>query len=274
MSNQRYNYYDPDFDAAKGSEDLELLILVTETTFSFAVVNDNPKKVLVWGEKYSIDELKTPNELENILSEKFSSVKIGVQSQSFTIIHKDLYDADKVAEYARYLDTKPGELVLVNELDADNYVVFNINSALVSTLKQHYSFNDVFFAAKPWIAAINKANPYLQPLYINVDTNIVQLYHTANGKLDFYNSFKFNNADELMYYIVLTANELNINLDATSVILSGDITVSDKRIQRVSDLLPKVDFNHNQVVALPSGFISHQILMLAGLTLCELLVVN
>jgi hypothetical protein len=274
MSNQRYNYYDPDFDAAKGSNDLELLILIADDTFSFAVVHGSPKTVLVWGEQYNIAELRSPAELSNILTEKFAGVKIGIQAQSFTIVHKDLYQADKVTEYARYLDVKQGEVILVNELDADNYVIFKVNDAIIDTINVHFDARDLYFAAKPWIAAINKANPYLQPLYINVNANTVQLYHTCDGKLDFYNSFKFNNADELMYYTVLTANELNINLDATSVILSGDITVSDKRIQRVSDLLPKVDFNHNQVVSLPPGFISHQILMLAGLTLCESLVEN
>ena len=77
-----------------------------------------------------------------------------------------------------------------------------------------------------------------------------------------------------MYYTILTANELELNLDSTSVILSGDINVSDKKIHRINDLLPKVYFNQNHVVVLPEGFILHQILMLAGLSLCELLVVS
>ncbi len=274
MGNQRYNYYDPEFDVANAANDHELLILVSDITFSFTIIQKSTKKVLVWGEQYKIEELDQPDELKSILLANFESVKIGVQSQSFTIIDNDLYDSDKITAYARYLDTVPGEVVLVNELDTNNHVVFKISAALAKTIRKHFSLSRVIFAGKAWIAAVNIAKPYLQPLYINVDNNIIQLYHTSAGKLDFYNCFKFNNADELMYFVILTANELGINLDATSVILSGDISVSDKRIQRVSDLLPKVDFNHNQVVLLPHGFISHQILVLAGLTLCELLVAS
>jgi hypothetical protein len=269
MGNQHYNYYDPEFDPNHIDDHHELLIMISGDIFSFAVIQKATKKVLIWGEQYKVEELGEPVELTGLTFSQFKNVKIGVQSPSFTIVHKDLYQADKVTSYAKYLDVKSGETVLVNELDSDNYVLFTLAETLSKTLKDNFALQPVFFAGKAWIAAINKATPYLQPLFINVDGNVAQLYHSTNHKLDFYNSFQFNNADELMYYIVLTANELNINLDATSVVLSGDISVSDKKIQRVSDLLPKVDFNHNEVVLLPSGFIHHQILMLAGLTLCE-----
>jgi hypothetical protein len=274
MSNQRFNYYDPDFDPATVGEGHELLIMISGDVFSFAVIQKQHKKVLVWGEQYKLDELNEPAELSDILLAKYAAVKIGVQTPSFTIIAKDLYATDKATTFGRYLDPKHGETVLLNELDADNYVLFKINGNTAKIIKERYDMNNVFFAAKPWIAGINIAKPYLQPLYLDVEGNTIQIYHTQDGKMNFYNNFRFNNADELMYYAVLVANELNINLDATSVIVSGDVTVSDKRIQRISDLLPKVAFSHNQVVALPSGFISHQILMLAGLTLCESLEVN
>lgn len=273
MSNQRYNYYDPEYTPGEGDEH-DLLIMTSDDIFSFIIVEKNTARVMVWGEQYPNSELTEPTELKDILLSKHASVKIGVQSQAFTVIDNDLFDKNKLADYSLYLDVKPGDVIIYNSLDANNHVVFKINETLAQAIKFHFDGANVFFAGKPWLAAVNVAKPYIQPLYINVEGNIVQLYHTTNDKLDFYNSFKFNNPDELMYYTVLAANELNINLDATSVILSGDISVSDKRIQRLSDLLPKVYFNQNQVVSLPSGFISHQVLMLAGLTLCESLEAN
>jgi len=273
MSNQRFNYYDPEYNPADAAGH-ELLITLSDTMFSFAIIDKQANKVLVWGDGYGLNEITEPDDLKNILLADYSATKIGIQSSIFTIIHKDLYSPRERDSFAKYLDVKSNEMVLVNLLDDDNYVIFKISEALATTISKHFDIRSVFFAGKPWIAAIKLAKPYIQPLYAHITGNMVQLYHTGNGQLDFYNRFQFSNPDELMYYIVLTANELNINLDATSVILSGDITVSDKRIQRVSDLLPKVYFNQNQVVSLPSGFISHQILLLAGLTLCESLEVS
>jgi hypothetical protein len=153
-------------------------------------------------------------------------------------------------------------------LDTNNYVVFKVSDEISKAISVHFNLKSVYFSGKTWMAGINFARPYNQPLYLNIEGNILQILYLTDGKLMFYNCFEFNNGDEVMYYVVLVANELNLNLDATSVILSGDISLSDKKIQRINELLPKVYFNPNHIVDLPDGFISHQILMLAGLLLC------
>jgi len=273
MSNGRYNYYDPEFNAEEAYGD-GLLILITGNTFSFAVIQLDTNKVLVWGEQYDISELNTPGALSAILTAKYSSVKIGVQSLAFTIIPQELFEYNKITQYTQLLSKEEYDTILVNKLDDDNFVVFKLEAAIADAISASFSLDAVYFAGKAWIAGVNFSRPYNQPLYINVEGNILQLLYFNNGKLRFYNAFEFNNPDELMYYTILTANELELNLDSTSVILSGDINVSDKKIHRINDLLPKVYFNQNHVVVLPEGFILHQILMLAGLSLCELLVVS
>jgi hypothetical protein len=273
MSNSRYNYYDPEFnpEEAQGNG---LLILITGDTFSFSVIQLDTNKVLVWGEQYNLSELAIPNTLKQILTANYSSVKIGIQTLGFTIIPQELFEYGKIAVYGQFLNKHNADSILVNKLDTDNYVVFKLEADIADAISTHFSLDDVYFAGKAWIAAVNFARPYNQPLYINVESNVLQYLHFSDGKLRFYNCFEFSNADEIMYYTILVANELELNLDATSVILSGDISLSDRKIHRINDLLPKVYFNQNQVVTLPDGFISHQILMLAGLSLCESLVVG
>jgi hypothetical protein len=268
MSNSRYNYYDPEYNPDQ-SEGNDLLILITGDVFSFAVLQLESNKVLVWGEQYTLAELAEPDALKAILLAKYHHVKLAVQTHSFTIIPKELFDGSKVATYGQFLTKKPADNILVNKLDDNNYVVFKVSEEIGKAITAHFDLQSVCFAGKAWVVAVNFARPYTQPLYINVEGDVIQLLYFNGDKLAFYNNFEFNNADELMYYTVLVANELDLNLDATSVILSGDITHSDKKIQRVNDLLPKVYFNQNHIVELPAGFIPHQILMLAGLSLCE-----
>lgn len=273
MSNGRYNYYDPEFNADEAYGN-GLLILITGDAFSFAVIQSDTNKILVWGEQYSLAELSRPDILEQILTAKYSSVKIGVQSLAFTIIPQELFEYNDLGQYAQFISKQAADTILVNKLDDDNFVVFKLDAAIADAVSVHFSVDMVYFAGKAWIAGVNFSRPYNQPLYVNAEGNILQLLYLNNGKLRFYNAFEFNNPDEVMYYIILTANELELNLDSTSVILSGDISVSDNKIHRINDLLPKVYFNQNHVVVLPEGFILHQILMLAGLLLCESLVVG
>ncbi len=267
MSSGRYNYYDPEFNPEHAGDNV-LLILVTGNQFSFAVIQPDSTKVLIWGDQYSITELSEPTTLKQVLLANYHEVKIAVQSLSFTIIPKELFDADNIAGYGQFLAKKPTDSVLINKLDASNYVVFNVEEEVGNAISAHFNLKSVYFSGKTWIAGVNFARPYNQPLYLNVEGNVLQILYFKDAKIVFYNCFEFNNSDEVMYYVVMVANELDLNLDATSVILSGDISLSDKKIQRINELLPKVYFNQNHVVELPDGFISHQILMLAGLSLC------
>ncbi|WP_175403985.1 DUF3822 family protein [Mucilaginibacter sp. PPCGB 2223] len=273
MSNSRYNYYDPEFnpEEAQGNS---LLILITGDTFSFSVIQLESGKVLVWGEQYPIDELVTPASLKQILAADYNSVKIGIQSLSFTIVPDELFEREKLTQYGQFLDKDADDVLLVNKLDAQNYVVFKIDPATAAAVSANFNLDLVYFAGKAWIAGVNFSRPYNQPLYIHIEGDFLQLLYCNEGRLRFYNTFEFSNPDEVMYYTIMVANELGLNLDATSVILSGDISIADRKIHRINDLLPKVYFNQNHVVTLPEGFISHQILMLAGLSLCESLVVN
>lgn len=273
MSRGRYNYYDPDYDP-KVTMDNELLLLINEGFFSFVILQTDTKRVLVWGENYPHAELENPVDLKHILSAKYRSAKAVVYSNSFVIIPKALYNEADADNHSKFLTTEPTDVVLVNELDADNYVVFKLNNELAQNMLKYVDQQMIFFAGKVFIAATKFIRQMSPNLYAHVEENRLQLLYFVNEGLLFYNTYQFNNPDELMYYVILVATELDINLDETSIILSGDVNISDKKVQRMSNLLPKVYLNQTQLVKLPHGFLPHQILLISGLTLCESLVEN
>jgi hypothetical protein len=273
MSKGRYNYYDPEYDP-NVTEGNELLLMVNDQTFSFVVLQTDSKRVLVWGEEYDNEELRLPSDLKGILTAKYSDVKAVVTSATFTIIPKELYKESDLSEYGRFLTLEPGDTLLVNEIDEGSNVVFKVDEETLKSLKNRVSQKSIFFTGKVFVAAISFGRHDNTNLYAHVEGSRLQLLHFRNGMLNFYNSFEFQNPDELMYFIVLTANELELNLDETSLMLSGEVNISDKKIHRVSDLLPKVYLNQTKIVLLPQGFLPHQILLLSGLTLCASLVEN
>ncbi|WP_162847097.1 DUF3822 family protein [Mucilaginibacter gracilis] len=273
MSKGRFNYYDPEYDP-KVTDGNELLLVVNNNTFGFIVSQIRTKKVLVWGEDYDNDELQNPEALKDILLGNYSSVKAVVPSVTFTIIPKDLFKETDIIEYSRFLTPEPDDVLLTNEFDVTNNVVFAVSKTIMEVLKNKLNKASIFFAGKVFAATVNFARHDNANLYAHIEGNRLQLLYFRNAEFAFYNNFEFNNPDELMYFVVLTANELGLNLDETSVILSGDVNISDKKIHRVSDLLPKVYLNQTKMVQLPQGFLSHQILLLSGLTLCESLVEN
>lgn len=273
MSKGRYNYYDPEYDPLV-TEGNELLLMLNDETFSFVVLQTDSKKVLVWGEDYAHEELENPTALKAILLAKYSDAKAVVASTSFTIIPKELFNEGDLEEYGRFLTLEPEDVLLVNDLDAGSKVVFKVSNGVIKALSNRVDTKAIFFTGKVFAAAISFGRHDNSNLYAHVEGSRMQLLYFRNAMLSFYNNFEFNNPDELMYFIVLAANELELNLDETSLMLSGEVNISDKKIHRVSDLLPKVYLNQTKIVLLPQGFLPHQILLLSGLTLCGSLVEN
>jgi hypothetical protein len=273
MSKGRYNYYDPEYDP-KVTEGNELLLMVSESSFAFVILQTETKKVLVWGENYDHSELSEPVELKSILSAKYNGAKAMIPSKSFTIIPKELYKESDIDEYSRFLTIERGDMVLVNDMDADSYIVFKAKESLFAALVNRVDKNAIFCPGKVLVAAVSFAKHDNQNIYAHIEGNTLQLLYFRNALLSFYNTFEFANPDELMYFVVLTANELELNLDETSIIMSGEVNISDKKIHRLSDLLPKVYLNQSKIVLLPQGFLPHQIFLLSGLTLCASLVEN
>jgi hypothetical protein len=271
MIKGRYNYYDPEYDP-QVTEGNELLLMVEGEKFSFVVLQTESKKVLIWGEDFDSDELENPRSLGVILTAPYSDIKAIVPSSSFFIIPKELYTENGLEDFARFLTLEPGDSILVNELDQNSNVIFKVTESELKTLENRVDKQNIFFAGKAFSAAIIAAKPDNHNFYVHVEDTQLQLLFMQNSAVRYYNSFEFKNPDELMYFIVLAANELNLDLSETSVFFSGDVNISDKKLQRVSDLLPKIYLNQARIVVLPQGFLPHQILLLSGLTLCGSLV--
>ena len=267
MSNSQFYYYDPEFNIENSAGNM-LFLLIADSVFSFTIIQKQGLKVMVWGENYKLEELAEPKLLKSIFTAKYAQVKIGVNARNFTIIPADLYAESDIRSYERWLAPVTGDSIMVNKLDADNYVIFKLNETLSKQIMTYFDLRNVVFSAKAWLSAVKTGKVTSQNLYAHVEGSMLQLLYLSDNKFRFYNHFECNNPDELMYFTVMTANQLGLNLDEISLILSGEISFSDKKIHRINDLLPKVYFNQTQIVTLPSGYLSHQILMLAGLTLC------
>lgn len=271
MSTGRYNYYDPEYDP-QVTEGNELLLMLNNENFAFIVLQTDTKKVLVWGEGYEHEELKEPTILTTVLNAQYSDVKALVATKSFTVIPTDLFNEADLNEYGRFLTLEPEDTLLVNDIDSGTKVIFSVSDALIKALDERVDNGSIYFTGKAFAAAINFGRHDNSNLYLHIEGNQMHLLYFKNALFSFYNRFEFANADELMYFTVLTANRLDLNLDETSVILSGEVNISDKKIHRLSDMLPKVYLNQTQIVLLPQGFLPHQILLLSGLTLCGSLV--
>ncbi|MBS1525520.1 MAG: DUF3822 family protein [Bacteroidetes bacterium] len=265
MDKLSYQYLDHDFDP-EHTGDYTLLMQADEAQFTVAVTDQH--KLLLLSNPLSSGALSGSGEGTELLFRDYSQRIAGLSFTGFTIIPLSLFNPEKTADFARFLDVKPDEKVFSQPLDDANQVIFKAGEKLVSAVGGKFSTRNIVFAARGWITAVAENNPPHTSLYLNLMSNKVDVLNFSDNKLRFYNRFGFGNADELAYFISLAAHELQLQPQELSLVVSGDVTHGDDNISRLSDFFGKVEINDLQLTGLPEQVDPHSVLSLTALALC------
>jgi hypothetical protein len=263
--NDHNNYHDNNFNLNE-APGYALLLQVTAASFDYAIIGEN--KLLVYVQNTSIDELVNPKYLKSLLSANYKKVVVGLPATGLTLIPNSLYSDAHTAGYARFLDVREDDKVLVQTLDSDNKIIYKTNASIVSAVEK-FGLQNAVYTAKGWIKAIADSYPENDKLFLELGDGNAQFLYFSSGKLRFYNTFEFKNPDELVYFAALVCEELHLNAQDATLILSGNVAEGDVQMDRLKDFYPKVELNTLRVTELPNRIAPHKILPLVALSLCE-----
>ena len=264
MSENRHHYTSDDLSLNQ-AHSYTLLLQVDANSFNYAVLSG--KQLLSWGENYTLDELRDPQQLRDILTANYQQVITGLHTGGFTLLPQSLFDKNRLADIARLLDVSHTEKVNAEALDGQNVIIYKVDEVLTYAVKDLDNQQAVFTDAG-WIKAIANNSPLSNHVYLNIGNDVVSIVNFTNGKLRFYNHFTFKNHEELAYFCALVTTELEIKSENAKLILSGDINDTDRYFTYLTDFFGEVTLNNTQVLTLPNGVASHKILSLAALSLC------
>lgn len=263
MSTQHYNYRDNDFRFEQAG-DYTLLLQIAPASFSYAITLD--KKLLIFEEEHPLNELNNDGE-GDLLSQRFKKVVIGLPVTGFSLVPVSLFNAGKAAEFARFLDVKPGEKVFAQHLNAENEVIYKVDGTIAGLIDAKLETGEIVFSATGWITAQEK-NIAAGHLYLNISGDKAELIYFKDAKLRFYNSFEFKNPDELVYFVSVVAVELQLDPHNIALAVSGAIKADDRNAKRLAEFFDRVELNSLQILELPAQIDPHAVLALTALYLC------
>ncbi|MCO5934755.1 DUF3822 family protein [Mucilaginibacter sp. RB4R14] len=270
MSEHRHHYTSDDLSLTQ-AHSYTLLLQVDVNSFCYAVING--KQLLSWGENYSLNELRDPQQLRDILTAKYNLVVTGLQATGFTLLPEVLFEKGRLADIARLLDVTDTEKVKCEKIDSTNIIIYKVDEVLTYAIKdldnQNVIHNDAGF-----IKAISQNYPLSTDLYLNIGNDTVSFVNFTNSSLRFYNTFKFKSHEDLAYFSALVTTELGIQPDKINLIISGDINDTDRYFLYLKGFFGEVKLNNISVLDLPHRTESHKILGLAALSLCASSVEN
>ena len=243
-----------------------LLIKVASSSFSYAITYKN--KLLAYNDDCSLSELTEPLYMQDILCARYKKLIIALPSTGFTLIPKNLFSTDHLAQIGHLLDVQENEQIIAKLLDADNYIVFKLDSQFLEGLKQ-YGLQNVVFKPTGWIKALAQKNPENHQLFVDISHNKVDIAYFQNFRLRFYNNFDYTNADDVVYYAAMVARELALAPAELSIMVSGALTEEDAVHSLLHDFFGEVSINSSASIELPEHIAPQHVFSLVSLSLCE-----
>lgn len=219
----------------------ELSIQISLNGLSFCILNTDTNtigylKTFPANQKQTpfqtLDQLKLVfnNELE--LQNSFKTIHVTYINELATLVPKPLFQEEAIADYLKF-NSKilQSDFIAFDEIrinDSVNVYVpyMNINNYLFERFGtfayKHY--------ATILIEEILQTEKHAQDqkMYVHINKNHFEIVVTNQGKLTLYNTFNFTTAEDFIYYILFTAEQLQLNPETVKLVFLGNITKDDK----------------------------------------------
>uniref|UniRef100_UPI00404ACDFB DUF3822 family protein n=1 Tax=Daejeonella sp. TaxID=2805397 RepID=UPI00404ACDFB len=181
----------------------------------------------------------------------FNKVKISIDSYQFTFIPDEFYQSGNDEEYAKFITTKHQAVILCNPIPTAKIKnIIAIHSDLHLALNRIFRQPKIYGQASTFIQGILKNfKQNTEPsLYIDIHQKHIQFAYFKQSELSFYNIFDSINAIEFNYFILNIIESLKVDLDHTSIILSGQVIEKDELYKRIEKYFKDIKFADSRLI--------------------------
>tara|TARA_B110000090_G_scaffold129003_1_gene142592 strand:- start:479 stop:1303 length:825 start_codon:yes stop_codon:yes gene_type:complete len=219
----------------------ELSIQVNLSGLSFFVLNSVSSKI-DYLESVNFDKKQTPNELldqlihhfntSEALNNEFSKVTVIHCNELATLVPKPLFDETNLIDYLKFNSKilKTDFITYDQVKIADIMVVYvplvNINNFIFDRFGGfEYKHSASILINRVLTLEKNTKQP---KMYVNIEASHFEIVVIKNNLLQFYNRFEFITKEDFIYYLLFTAEQLQLNPEEFPLVLMGSIDKSDE----------------------------------------------
>ena len=182
----------------------------------------------------------------NILQQEFKSSSVAISNHINTLTPKILFQEDIGKEVLNF-----NHPILKNEQETNDWLrsiqAFNsyiIPSQLERCIKKH--FDGIIWKHDSTILIESILNQFKlqegEKIYLSIQNNYFELIILNGKKLIFFNSFKYKTAEDLIYFVLFTCEQLNLNPEQVPLIIFGEIEEDSKIYQLLFRYVRHIDF--------------------------------
>ena len=233
--------------------------------FSFCVYNKIQDEIGVFAVYEFDDKVVSPYkhlelieqlyQQEKLLQIKYNSVSVTHSNNLVTQVPQPFFNKNNLASYLQHtVKVLENDFITYDEVQNSEivnvYIPFvNINNFLLDT------YGSFIFKHSSTILIEKLLNSYKNLegdfCFVNVSNNNFEVTILKNKKFELFNSFSFNTKEDFIYYILFTAEQLNLNPEDFNLVLLGDIEKESEIYHTLYQYVRNIEFytpNNSQSV--------------------------
>lgn len=182
------------------------------------------------------------------LNRKYRKVLICVDSPTYTMMPISLYDENRIGSVMALTGIKIGvdDKLLRNDIElANSTTAFGIPNFLYFFLRTQFPNAEIFHATTPVVSSLLlKRQGYASGACVNVvmsSAGRMTIVATEDNELKLCNTFYCNEANDYVYLLLYTMEQLRFDVAHTHISVSGDISEMDRRMRLMRRFIPMIE---------------------------------
>lgn len=234
------------------TENYDLSLQVSNDGLSFSILDTLRNKFVMLrsyesedGSSYDISNLEDLLSMDDFLIRRFRKIRIITPTDRSTLVPAPLYDETRRESYFRY--NHPPEnnrIFLVNEItEPEAFLIFTIPDELNALLKKFFPGIRLYHQLKPLLGYYSSGHRIAggNTVSIHLEKKFLSMTLFDQNSLRFCNTFTYESASDVRYYILYVLKRLNIGSDEL-IFLSGAIGKNDEIGYSLSDYLRNIRY--------------------------------
>ena len=269
--NPYISQYSEAFDAEKSSQ-YRMAIQFTLGGLSYALLDTNTNKLLAL-ECYQSDLLADGNDLfrtlERALEDKglnnkdLKSVTCLMDNRYYTLVPETLFNEAEQDKYLDFAFQIPDNYSIVSEHSTSTpcFIVYALLKTLRDKVMAKWPNARITHTSRVFVDSMMQSSES-DGIFVNVRNRDFDMLVKKEGKLFFFNNFKFNTKEDFAYFLLFAMEQNNVSGHDTPVVFSGLIRpasdiidlcgryvknirfIEDPNVLQVSKALDEVPFQY------------------------------
>ena len=237
-------------------KDLKLSIQLSLDGFSFYILNLNRiHEILFFKEVGFFQKKHSPQALENaidrllrqekLIDKGFGEIELIHDNNLFALVPNEYFDKTHLVDYLKYgIKLFKSDYITydsIQKIDAQAvYLPFvNINNYILDNFGE-FEYHHASERFLNYCLDTSKDLDRLQCL-IQINIRSIEFVAIQNNELLFFNNFETHSREDILYYILFSLEQLEINPNQATIKLSGYIRKNENLIRLLKDYIKEVN---------------------------------